>query len=469
MRILAWVSITACVATVDGSFMAGDDIDNEDSQLHAETGGPVTFDDQPEYIDWHNDQGTFRIYKLCKGPLAGNLSLGHDGSVGPGYIATVWNKNNQVVLDDTRVLAHIGPNSGATGLGMVGFHLVRRPANHKVPFATRDLDANGNVVADHTFQIAGRWCNANRRPDDYAGYRGYGVRAFSSATAGYYVKPAVTANVGEFGMEVVLGDASSDLVILRYTYRVTSSAVKSWIRITTLCDRGTCNAATAGDAFIKEPKIIAGVNPGEPDAIDIAQVNVFNDTGHTATNLDRRNYWSNTCSAVATDNHLCEWGGKNPRQVTGQCNDPTRRRVRFWHPRRACVDDPSCLVVAARAADSELGTSYPWQSQHGLDLWALRNVSEGREQAGTIDTKADGFLEADNCHQTSAAIANRRWEMMGYDKTAACSYTTVVAGFHAWEGGTGTYDCEPLYYRFGPAGESYVVAMSFGFGAAPLP
>jgi hypothetical protein len=48
-----------------------------------------------------------------------------------------------------------------------------------------------------------------------------------------------------------------------------------------------------------------------------------------------------------------------------------------------------------------------------------------------------------------------------------------AVAFHGWEGGTGTYDCEPLYYRFGhsptTARESYVVALSFGFGAAPLP
>jgi hypothetical protein len=73
----------------------------------------------------------------------------------------------------------------------------------------------------------------------------------------------------------------------------------------------------------------------------------------------------------------------------------------------------------------------------------------------------------------SASVSNRRWEMAGYQKTAGCSYKNAVASFHAWEGGTGTYDCEPLYYRMGnsPANnrESYVTALSIGFGAAPLP
>ncbi|HET7373272.1 MAG TPA: hypothetical protein VFJ20_07785, partial [Gemmatimonadaceae bacterium] len=448
---------------------------------------PVTYNDTANYVDWHNDQGTFRIYKVCLGPNPGATYIGHDGTVGPGYIATVWNRNNQIVQDDTMVPAHVGPNGGlatdgsgkvlnSTALGMFGFHLVRRPLQHQTPFATRDLDASGNLLpngANHAWQISGRWCNANKRPDDYSGYRGWGVRAFSTPTAGYYLPPSVNANVGSFSIEVVLGDEHDDLVSLRYTYRIGSGYVKQWVRVTTLCGNGTCDNASYGDVFIKEPKLIAGVNPQDPDAIDYGQTNIFNDGGHTATTLDRHNYWNNTCSKVDPDNHLCEWGGQNPRAdtggATGQCNDPTRRRARFWNPHIACADDPSCLVVAARGADTELGTSYPWNGPHGLDLWATRNVDQAREQAGATDTKADGYLETDNCHQTSAAVANRRWEMIGDAKTASCSYTTAAVAFHAWEGGTGTYDCEPLYYRLGPQGESYVVAMAYGFGAAPLP
>jgi acyl-CoA reductase-like NAD-dependent aldehyde dehydrogenase len=34
-------------------------------------------------------------------------------------------------------------------------------------------------------------------------------------------------------------------------------------------------------------------------------------------------------------------------------------------------------------------------------------------------------------------------------------------GFHAWEGGTGNYDCEPLTRRFGPSGESFGIRAQF--------
>jgi hypothetical protein len=44
-----------------------------------------------------------------------------------------------------------------------------------------------------------------------------------------------------------------------------------------------------------------------------------------------------------------------------------------------------------------------------------------------------------------------------------------MIAFHSWEGGTGMFDCENLYYRFGKsapgAEESYVTALSFGVGS----
>src|SRR5262249_42164779 len=100
---------------------------------------------------------------------------------------------------------------------------------------------------------------------------------------------------------------------------------------------------------------------------------------------------------------------------------------------------------------------------------------EGRAQFAKQDSRADGFLSGTNCWNDSASPHNRRWEMAGFAKTPppGCSYTTALAAFHGWEGGTGTYDCEPLYYTFrhSPVGarESYVAALSIGFGAAPLP
>ena len=77
------------------------------------------------------------------------------------------------------------------------------------------------------------------------------------------------------------------------------------------------------------------------------------------------------------------------------------------------------------------------------------------------------------CYNSSSSGSNRRWELAGYAKTPACAYKLAVASFHAWEGGTGIFDCENLYYRFGksPAAtpESYVTALSIGFRSAKAP
>ncbi len=470
VRRIYLLAIPACVASVDALYMAGDDVDNEDLVPHADSNGPVTFDDShAQYVDWHNDQGAFRIYKQCLGPNPGANYIGFNGTVGPGYIATVWNRDGQVVLDDTRVPIEDGPNSGAVGVGMFGVHLLRAPVgSHEV--TTRQLDANGNPVPngwDYTHQISGRWCNDNRHDDGYGGYRGWGVRRTS------VVAPAsVSGNVGALVIDVVIGDATADLFDVQYTYRIGSDYVKTWVRVTNLCSEGACDSAH-GIAYVKEPKLIAGVNPPEPDAVALQQMNMFNNTGHTGTS-DKNDHWNTPgCSASPSPNYLCEWGGKDPRADdgggTGQCSDPERRRVRFWNPRIACAADPSCLVIAARAADSVLGPTYPWQGPHGFDLWAQRNVSEGRTQFAPTDSHADGFTSKTNCWNDSASPHNRRWEMAGFSKTAACNYTTALAGFHAWEGGSGTYDCEPLYYTPGHTPESYVVALSVGFGAAPLP
>jgi hypothetical protein len=472
VRIFWLAVIPACVASVDALYIAGDDVDDEDTTQHAASTGPVTFDNSHgDYVDWHNDQGTYRIYKRCLGPKPGADYIGYKGTVGPGYIATVWNRNRQIVLDDSKVPLELGPNSGAVGLGMFGLHLLRVPSGVHVS-TTRELDpATGKAKQggwDYTHQLAGRWCNDNRMDDDYGGYRGWGVHS-----ASVLEQPKVAGNVGELVIDVVLGDASSDLVDVKYTYRIGSDYVKQWVRVTNLCNGGTCNGAST--AYVKEPKVIAGVNPADPDAVGLQQMNTFNNTGHTGSG-DKVNHWNTPgCSADPAGTKLCEWGGKDPRAEdgggTGQCSDPERRRVRFWNPQIACAADPSCLVVAARGADTELGPSYPWEGPHGLDLWAQNNVSQGRAQFASQDSLADGFLSGHNCWNTSASEHNRRWEMAGIGKTAApaCNYTTALAAFHAWEGGTGTYDCEPLYYTFGPAQESYVVAMSYGFGAAPLP
>jgi hypothetical protein len=424
----------------------------------------VSFYEQPTYVEWKNPTMSFRIYKTCLGPDATKPQyIDHDGSVGPGYVAILRDKTGRVLMDDTVTPAHVGPNSGATGFGEFGFHLARVPQDGK-PFTA------GDFSDQRVFQVSGRFCNANRRPTDYAGYNGFGVRSASTNASNGYVAPHIDAKGGHFAMDVVLGDAHSDLVRVRYTYVIGSHDVQMWIRTTVLCSEGKCDSAAAnGDAFVKEPKITIGINPQDPDAVGYGLMGSYDDTGELAKS-ERDNHWTNACNhsqGFPAPAKLCEYGGQNPVSKTGQCDDDARAKVRFWNG-TSCADDPACLVVAAHGADAEFGATHPWENApHGLDAWAVANVKENRDRAAPTDSIYGGRQTA--CYENSSTAENRRWEMAGFAKTAGCGYTKAMIAFHSWEGGTGMFDCENLYYRFGKsvpgAEESYVTALSFGVGS----
>lgn len=447
--VAAGLLVVACSAN------DGEDVGSEGEDV---TSG-ASFAAAPTYVDFTNASGRFRIYTTCLGPDATKPQyLGHEGTVGPGYVATMWDAKGRVITDDTAVLSYVGPNSGATGIGQFGFHLARVPQDG-TPFTA------GNADDRRAFQVSGRFCNANRRPSDYGGYNGFGVRS-SKVTDAPHVD---MRGIVRFAMDVVLGDDRADLVDVRYTYEIAGHDAKMWIRVTNLCDHGKCGAG--GDAFVKEPKVIAGVNPRSPDDVGYELMTTFGAGGFVGESTLANNHWKGACGEspnYPAPDTRCEYGGQNPVGKTGQCDDPARAKVRFWSGKTACAEDPACLVVSARAADTEGGATVPWSgSGKGLDAWAAANVAENRDRAATEDSPAGGAKTA--CGGNAAARVNRRWEMAGFAKTAGCSYTTAIVAFHGWEGGTGIFDCENLYYRLGPAGESYVMALAFGAGSVKAP
>jgi hypothetical protein len=414
----------------------------------------MAFIDAPTHVDWKTTGGTFRVYKTCLGPLELKPGwIGRDATVGPGYVATVWDARGRVVVDDSAVGSWLGPNSGATGLGQLGFHLARvpQPMDPTHPFTA------GNASDERVFQISGRFCNANRHPNEWGGYNGWGVRASSVVTA-----PHLDANgIGRMVIDVTLGDAWSELVRVRYTYAVGGHDVKAWLRITTLCDEAK------GDAFVKEPKVIVGVNPAAPDDAGYQRMTVFDEHGFLAPSSTDNRWASATCGS-SEDAHDTrrEWGGQAPTSKTGQCDADARTRVRFWNG-IDCKSDAACLVVAAGSADAEGATFVPWAgAAKGLDAWATRNVAENRDRAAPTDSP--GSNRQTSCNDSSASHRNRRWELAGFTKTPACHHTAAIAAFHSWEGGNGIFDCENLYYRMGKS-EEYVVALAFGFNSVKLP
>lgn len=103
----------------------------------------------------------------------------------------------------------------------------------------------------------------------------------------------------------------------------------------------------------------------------------------------------------------------------------------------------------------------PWEdAPFGLDAWA--RLSASRERANPADSAFGGAQWS--CHGGSTGSENnRRWELVGMGKDGAGRYTSAAMYFHAWESGTGAYDCEPLSRRFGPDGERFAVYAQFAF------
>jgi hypothetical protein len=417
------------------------------------------------YVDWTNAQATWRIYTGCAGVI---YPPGHPNgvSVGPGYIAKVTLNNGQTITDDTTVDTWRGLNSGATGLGQFGFHLARGPKYGGSQTTTCSC-TDPICCTNHVWQITTRWCNANRQPDSYGTYRGWGVGdpAALGPTFGVSDGPRIDANgVGHLTIWSMLADQYSALERVQWTYEFHGGAVRVWMRFSNLCSDGDCgNAPANGYAFVKEPKINLGVNPDPTivDAINFTEMVMGRLDGSEAQNTTD-NSWSNSCGSAQHPFYYCEWGGQDPANSTGQCDDARRGRVDFRSGENAPAND---LIVVAKGARGEYDLGSPWEGGgHGLDQWA---VNAGRRTPlNTYDSGYGGAISANNCHNTPADQHNRRWEMGGYALTPQCSYTTAAVGLHGWEGGSGIDDCEPLYRRFGANEPDYVNYVEYGIGSA---
>jgi hypothetical protein len=104
----------------------------------------------------------------------------------------------------------------------------------------------------------------------------------------------------------------------------------------------------------------------------------------------------------------------------------------------------------------------PWEgSGIGFDRWA--ELATSRPLVNSADTAQGGATWA--CYTNPSTPQNRRWELVSWQKDAQGRLGAAQFGFHAWEGGTGAYDCEPLSRRFGPEGETFAVSAQYSLNA----
>jgi hypothetical protein len=396
-----------------------------------------TFTQDADKVTFTNTDGSWTIYKRCIGPK--QRGPGSNTTVGPGYIAKLTVPNgaggNTVVVNDEDLLckdgnpppcasAKAGPNWGWGGLGSFGWHHARGPG----PLGTQNAwDASGRFCAEDT---------------------GVGV---TSATV--IAGPTIdSSGVGVLDMDVFFGDMwASQLMRVRYRYRIYNSNVKMWALVTEHCANGVCGVNAPGPAYIKEPKFVAESVTGG----GFTNVTTFDPNGTSVF----------TYSAGAT----------NPDSIgNGQSANANRARVRFDYATTstACNNTTHpCLNVVMRrlptpATDdiSAGGTTSNWQnaagatSGTGLDGWAL--ASKNRASIDPND-----YAQCGSNDPSSALV--RRWEYGGWKSTntSTAPYSRVGVAFHGWEGGHGAYDCGALSRLFGPDGERWAVHGEFSIGA----
>jgi hypothetical protein len=435
--LLAALSMSAVACSAD----AGDGAAQAQSEIDDST-GHVSFTRNDFGVTFTNDDGDWVIYTDCFGPKKRG---GQDLTVGPGYIARLTLKTpapdgTRTIVDDERpligtpgdpVTAGTLSSPGHGGLGAFGWHHARG----KAPFAFN---------YDNAWEITGRFC-----AEDHGN--------FGVSKAEVVSEPALDeTGAATFAIDVFFTDAftyPTPLLKVRYRYRILSSVVKAWTVVTQLCNNGECGMENRapGAAYIKEPKFLSAVVAG-----GFKRMAIFNDKNEIATNSVSTN---GSCLSRSTD----------PRKATAQCDADSRVRARFDFGTKesgtegGCLGAP-CLNTVMQAYPVDDGDVVPgkaatlWENGTiGPDAWATR--SQGREAVATADSPSGDATWT--CHGGStSAEAQRRWEMGSWPKADGTVQAAGV-GFHAWEGGTGNYDCEPLTRRFGPTGESFAIRAQY--------
>ena len=390
-------------------------------------------------VTFGNDDGDWVVYTGCFGPKKRG---GQNLSVGPGYIArvTLARGESPEIVDDEQ-----GPGKyngvlnapGFGGLGAFGWHHSRGTGSFDFGF-------------DDAWNLDGRHC-----AEDNGGFGVSGAEIVEG--------PSVDASgVGVLGVDVLFTDGWTEgapLMRVRYRYRFHRDVVKLWAAASQHCDKGNCGQGAPGPAFIKEPKFVAGLTGGA-----YKRMLVLNQESKVAQN-------------GAAGSGFCAWRGTDPTKSTGQCDADGRARVRFDFrdavPSSASdnggdcdTGDHPCFNVVMRAYQTPAagdvsigGTSARWEgSGMGLDAWAL--AAAKRVRVNAQDSASGGALWGCHGGETESQL-QRRWELAGGPKNAQGEYQRTSAFFHAWEGGTGAYDCEPLARRFGPEGESFAIHAQF--------
>jgi len=424
---------------------AGADGDPDDELTGAQkdsVDGAVSFWQNEYGVTFTNDDGDWVVYTGCYGPAARG---GENTTVGPGYIARVVLKKatpaGQKVVNDE------GPFEDPNG-NVIGFTAIGHAGLGGFTWHHSRGNAPFTFGPNEAWEISGRICAV-----DHGGFGVSGAKVVDGPRLD-------DSGHGALAIDVDFTDGwtnGAPLLTLRYVYRVEHDVVKMWTMVIERCGNGDCGSGAPGAAYIGEPKFVSAVNGG-----GYRRLAMFNTANEIAQNS-------------VSSNGSCLWTGASPTKSTGQCDGDHRIRARFDYGALDSGTNGNCdsnshqclnTVMQAYPVDDD-GNLTPgrepslWEgAPFGLDAWARASASRG--QANPNDSPFGGAQWS--CHGGSTGSENnRRWELVGLSKDGGDRYTNAAMYFHAWESGTGTYDCEPMSRRFGPDGERFAVYAQFAF------
>jgi hypothetical protein len=341
------------------------------SAPHPSTPGPpVAVRELDDRIVLSNGIGDWSIWK--------QVTWSADGQrlVGPGYVGRLEQPGGRRLVDDFRMPGTINdPRYG--GLGAFGWQHAR--------------------AGRGAWDIHGRL--------DAARNGGFGI---SRATV--VSPPALSADgTGSVALRVEFRDGWQDPVLATtYRYLVEPRVVICVVEAEQLWQEDG-----QGQAFLKEPKLVAAVKPVYP------LVDVYRIGEELLRRIELRNL-------------------SEPWFQTAQIGERSREGVAF-----VGVTTPS-LNVTMQSWDG--GQVLPWcGAGAGFDGWA--EAAQGRP--------ALSDLGAPYCLAGGTRL-RRRWEVAARTEDPALSCL-----FHAWEGGQGLTDCLDASRAFGPAGETWSVIATY--------
>ena len=320
-----------------------------------------------------NDAGDWTVWKRLVWSASGKRV------VGPGYVGRFEPRGElPPLVDDFRASGAINdPRFG--GLGAFGWHHAR--------------------AGRGAWDIDGRL--------DAARNGGFGVARAS------VVEPAsvATDGTGRVGVRVEFRDGWQDPVMaVTYRYLVAPRLLISLIDV-----EQRWREDGEGQAFVKEPKLVAAVAPA------YRLVDVYGAAGELVRRIDVGNLsepWNQTAQIGAHDRQRVAFVGAAPLRLTVTMQAWNGNEAQPWFGSGAGFDGWA-EAAQRRPAYSESGAAYCLGGRRRL---------------------------------------RRRWEVAARtdDPALACL-------FHAWEGGSRFSDCMDASRAFGPAGETWSAVATYRF------